>query len=461
MSGRGAFAEFAERLAENGFTVTPTRGKVPIIRRWQNPKPTDYDWLRRVLRANRYHGCNLGIVCGRVVGIDIDADDPAKLTLLETLAAEHLGATPFKRTGRPDRSLLLYRPAEGEIIPSVRMSDCIDVLANGKQFVAYGVHPDTGRPYEWASGKHNPLTANLSTLPPLTGASLQAFAEAVCTALGRSPVGLPMVSPKTARASLKSRLRTRQGDMLGNQNNSRIIRDAGGRVMDGREALMRNLTAAEFARDRNVSPAILATRVWARFIAEADLSRHKGSRSKQRWQFRDALTKARSTCRRNPDLKPPRRSRRGHPASHLHAWRKPGFWTQAQRELHLAEVGGRINTPTVLAVARVMMGAVDLVTGFCTMSIAEIASRASCSTKSVKSARAALRDSGFWIAGPSGVFVPIRGVLNRAQATDRKGRKRRGGTTKVPPLYHLIVVSDPVSVPSQSDSASTSAARRA
>jgi hypothetical protein len=31
MSGRGAFNGFAERLVENGFTVTPTRGKVPII----------------------------------------------------------------------------------------------------------------------------------------------------------------------------------------------------------------------------------------------------------------------------------------------------------------------------------------------------------------------------------------------------------------------------------------------
>src|SRR5262245_26396906 len=118
MSG-GAFNEYAERLVENGFTVTPTNGKVAFIERWQNPKPTNPQWLRKMLRADRYPGCNLGIVCGRVVAIDIDADDSDKLAQLEALTAEHLGPTLFKRIGRPDRSLLLYRPDEGEIIPSV------------------------------------------------------------------------------------------------------------------------------------------------------------------------------------------------------------------------------------------------------------------------------------------------------------------------------------------------------
>jgi hypothetical protein len=458
MSGRGAFNEFAERLVENGFTVTPTRGKVPIIRRWQNPSPTSLDWLRRVLRDNRYPGCNVGIVCGRVVGIDIDADDPANLTVLETLAAEHLGMTPFNRTGRPGRSLLVYRPA-GEMIPSIKIG-CIDVLAGGKQFVAYGIHPDTERPYQWASSRHNPLSASIGALPVLAAESLQAFAEAVCAALGRPLVGLPIVTLGTAQANLTSRLRTRQGEMLGNQNASGIMRDADGRVTDGRETFMRNLTAAEFARDRNVSPEVLARRVWARFIEEADLSRPKDSNPKQRWQFRDALTKARSTCRRNPDLKPPRRSRGGHPASHLHAWRKPGFWTHAQRELHLAEVGRRITTPAVLAVARVMMDAVDLTTGFCTIPIAEIAKRACCSTKSVNAARGALRSSGLWIAGPGGVFVPVSGELNSGQTTDKKGRKQPGGTIKVPSLYLLTVVSGALSVPSESASAKTSTAGR-
>jgi hypothetical protein len=176
--------------------------------------------------------------------------------------------------------------------------------------------------------------------------------------------------------------------------------------------------------------------VWARFIEAADLSRPKGSNHRRRWELKDALSKARAICRKKPDLKPPRRSRGGHPASYLHAYRRPGFWTEVQRELHMAEAGQRIATPVVLAVDRVMIEAVELASGFCAMSKAEIAKRACCSTRSVTKARWELKNSGLWIAGPGGVFVPI--ALNRSQAIEEKGHKPVGGNTKVPSLYHLV-----------------------
>jgi hypothetical protein len=149
-------------------------------------------------------------------------------------------------------------------------------------------------------------------------------------------------------------------------------------VIDGREAFLTKLTAAEYAKGTHETPGDLANRVWARFASDADLSRPKGSNSKQRWSLRDAFAKARSTCRRKPDLKAPRRSRGRHPASGLHAFRKPGFWTQAQRELHLAAVRQRITTPAILVVARAMIEAVDLTNGFCTISVAELARGLSC-----------------------------------------------------------------------------------
>jgi hypothetical protein len=196
MTGRGTFNHFAGRLVENGFTVTPTKGKVPVVRRWQNPKPTDPQWLGKMLRANRYPDHNLGIVCGRVVGIDIDADDPAKAAQLEAVAAEHLGATVFRRVGRAPRMLLLYRAAAGESIPSLaKLGACIDVLSGGKQFVAFGIHPDTGKPYQWIAA--SPATAKLEDLPVITAASLRAFADAVCKALGSPLGGLPGFSTQT------------------------------------------------------------------------------------------------------------------------------------------------------------------------------------------------------------------------------------------------------------------------
>jgi hypothetical protein len=389
-----------------------------------------------MLQTNRYAGHNLGIVCGRVIGIDIDADDAVKVAQIESLAIEHLGSSPFHRVGRAPRTLLLYRPAEGENIPSLgKVGGCIDVLSGGKQFVAFGIHPDTGKPYQWITA--SPASAPLADLPILTAASVKAFVDAVCKALGSPVGGLPDFTLPMMDAALKSRHRIRQGE-LGSPTDPRIVRNAAGLVVDGREGLLARVTAAEFAKRTHATPDELGNRVWIMFIGEADLSRPKGSNPARRWSLKDALAKARAICRRNPDLRPPRRSRGGHPASYLHAWRKPGFWTAVQRELHLAEVGRHITTPAMLAVGRVMIDAVDASSGFCTMPIAEIAKRARCSLKSVKTARATLRDCGLWIAGPRGVFIPVSG-LNSSQVTEKTKRKQVRGTIKGAPLYRIVV----------------------
>src|SRR5215216_3188347 len=116
MSGRGAFSQYAERLVENGFTVTPAQGKAPIVPRWQNPRPTDPKWLRNVLRSNRYADCNIGIVCGRVVAIDIDSERAEEVEHVRLIAHERIGPTRFERIGRAPRTLLLYRVGDGEVV---------------------------------------------------------------------------------------------------------------------------------------------------------------------------------------------------------------------------------------------------------------------------------------------------------------------------------------------------------
>lgn len=433
-----AFNALAAAVVDRGFTVTPTKGKKAVLPRWNNPKPTDRQWLGKMLHSKRYAGHNLGIVCGRVVGIDIDVEDPAKAAQLEALAFEHLDLTPFQRVGRAPRTLLLYRPADGEKIHSRTIAGCIDVLSGGKQFVAFGIHPDTKKPYRWV-GQYTPAMMQLDTVPTITAMAVRAFECAVARALGDK---LPPIPQRTVAAALKLRQSALQGDMLG-AFDSRIIRDPNGRVVDGREALMAKLTAAEYAKGSHITPIDLGHRVWATFVDEAELSRPKGSNPKRRWEFGDAFSYARRICRRQPDLKVPRRARGGHPASRLNAWRKPGFWTQVERERLMAEVSRRISTPAVLAISRVMLDAVEPATGFCTLSIDAIAKRVSCSTKSVTKARARLLKSGFWI-GHRGVFVPQ--LLNSDQVVEKKGRKPVGGNIMVPSLYRMST-SKPTSTP--------------
>ena len=41
--------------------------------------------------------------------------------------------------------------------------DDLDILANGRQFVAFGIHPKTKQPYAWI-GPESPLTASPKVL---------------------------------------------------------------------------------------------------------------------------------------------------------------------------------------------------------------------------------------------------------------------------------------------------------
>ena len=75
-----------------------------------------------------------------------------------------LGDTPCLRIGRAPKRLLVYRAATPF---AGRKRHPLELLARGQQFVAYAVHPDTGRPYEWPEDSLVELP--LSRLPVWTG----------------------------------------------------------------------------------------------------------------------------------------------------------------------------------------------------------------------------------------------------------------------------------------------------
>jgi hypothetical protein len=459
------FNIFAPVLAKNGFTVIPTSGKNPVTPKWQNPRPTDIGWLMKMVRQNRYADNNVGIVCGRVVGIDIDADEQKEADRLKALAFGCFGETKFIRVGRAPRSLLLYRPVDD--IASTTIG-CIDILALGKQFVAYGIHPDTGKTYEWSDSRHNPATARIETVPEVSGTALREFIEAVASRGGPTdalPNPVHSVCEWTKKSPTKAHQRGRPRSQ--NSYNARIVRDTHGLVIEGREAFLAKLISAGYGRGEFNTPDDLAKAAWAEFSANADLSRPKGSKPSRRWTYRDALARARSTCRKKPDLKSPRRPVGRHPTMGLNVYRLAGHWTVERRKQHVAEVARHERSPSVIAVARTMIDAVAFDTGFCTTTIAEIARRSNCSVTAAKNARRKLNKGGFWIS-VRGVYVPIpHRDLERAQApqsnrkkasagqpesrpapehregqlTQNKEKKRAAGHLKVAPMYHLVTVS--------------------
>jgi hypothetical protein len=82
--------------------------------------------------------------------------------------------------------MLVYRAADHVRSASVKP---VDILARdedgqtAKQFVAFAVHPDTGRPYRWLGA--DPHDVTVTELPAVTAAQVAAFLLAVERHVGR------------------------------------------------------------------------------------------------------------------------------------------------------------------------------------------------------------------------------------------------------------------------------------
>jgi len=143
----------AERLAANlyskGFEPIPIRPgtKVCYMEGWSTMALPVTPWPK-------HHG--IGIRTGPQVGIDFDIYDAALVEgLLDVFRQDYAFTT---RVGQPPKVLVpVLCPEITEKFTSRRYRDtdgkinAIEVLSHGQQFVAYGIHPDTKKPYSWST----------------------------------------------------------------------------------------------------------------------------------------------------------------------------------------------------------------------------------------------------------------------------------------------------------------------
>jgi RecA-family ATPase len=141
-------SELAEQLNANGYAPLPIpRGqKGPRVSGWRSKTFTPADFP---------DGCNIGIRCGdnQIAAMDIDVlDESAAAELVREWTSRHPGDWML-RTGQAPKVLLPFRfttTGQHKQTADLGALGKIEVLAEGQQFVAFGMHPDTGQPYTWA-----------------------------------------------------------------------------------------------------------------------------------------------------------------------------------------------------------------------------------------------------------------------------------------------------------------------
>jgi len=162
-------------LLRAGYEPIPVNGKSPFGLAWQRDDITE---ARMVTEFDRYRGSTgTGLRTGRLVGVDIDIYDPDHAAYLVVIVERKLGPALI-RYGRKG-AMLVYRNSTP--IPKINVAEDnpkpqkIEILGQGQQFVGYGIHPDTGRPYEW--GDADPAEIPFEELTEVTPEQLHALAD--------------------------------------------------------------------------------------------------------------------------------------------------------------------------------------------------------------------------------------------------------------------------------------------
>ena len=150
-------------------------GKVPGVK-GEDGLWRGFNWVKHETRYADllgWHnmGAGVGIRLGQgLIAVDIDTLDPDLGNVCGQAATDLLG-TSLNRVGHAPKRLKLYR-IDGEI-PYRRVEfagGAVELLTEGKQFVAHGIHPVTGEPYTWPAG----VPAYID-LPIVTPEQLDAF----------------------------------------------------------------------------------------------------------------------------------------------------------------------------------------------------------------------------------------------------------------------------------------------
>jgi Bifunctional DNA primase/polymerase, N-terminal len=195
-------------LLANGYWPLPImKGKRPPMGGWSSLRATEADV--HAWEHDHAHCQSTGILTGDVVAIDIDAPDAVTAEKLIARLLDVPGAAEAPcRTGNAPKCLFIFRattPREKAHTAAylVNGHKCqVEILGIGQQFVAFGIHDGTGKPYTWTSG--DPQTVRLVDLPEITPEAIDAYladAESILAAEGTPMSATPKQKAKSATGS--------------------------------------------------------------------------------------------------------------------------------------------------------------------------------------------------------------------------------------------------------------------
>src|SRR6516165_2556038 len=138
------------------FDPLPDHGKECFLTGWPSKTNVSDSDIRgwQSLAASR----NTGILCKHTPALDIDIINVDAADAVEELVHRSYNNV-LVRTGLPPKRLIPFRTDKpfskitAKLLATDGTSEKLEWLADGQQFCAFGIHPDTRKPYTWRGGE--------------------------------------------------------------------------------------------------------------------------------------------------------------------------------------------------------------------------------------------------------------------------------------------------------------------
>lgn len=203
-------------LSRNIGKHNDPRGKAVGIK-GNHGKWYGYDWLpyeNDEQDLNRWHrmGAGVGIKTGNgLVLIDADTKDVDRARIIRDTLMKYVPLTAIRVGQYPKAGYVVMTDPDfkytriefGERDDRGNLADRVEILSEGRQFVAHGIHPRTRKPYEWPKG-----IPPLNSLPFISGSDLLAFLDELRPLL---PAASPVIKEGAANNDVDQR--TLKGDL--------------------------------------------------------------------------------------------------------------------------------------------------------------------------------------------------------------------------------------------------------
>ena len=212
--------EIRARLRAAGYAPVPLRGKRPDMKHgWEWQKLNSADGAQIEMWGTVFpDATNTGVLTAFTPALDIDILHPEAAEAVEDLTRERFEERGYvlTRIGKAPKRAVLFRtdvpfPKINRplIAPDGSEGQKLELLANGQQLVAHGIHPDTQRSYTWHGGEPGAVAAE--DLPYLSETEAQQLVEDAAKLLVEQFGYQEKTRPKSAKGNGAEPVEAQQG----------------------------------------------------------------------------------------------------------------------------------------------------------------------------------------------------------------------------------------------------------